>query len=243
MAVENVIEARARVGKVGLAEIAYALYDDAIGDERQPEPPSRRSSSGANPEARAARRRPIRARPIRRPGGRVDRRVRDAGPHLARRFAFLLVTGEAGIGKTRVLQEIERDAVLRGYRCLHASPVELESAPSSNPIVDALRPLDLEPHLEALGPPWSTVVSTVLPAGMYDDWAGELPPIQEGSLSRRLLDAVSRCSWTGSQTRHRPCSFSTTCSGPTTRRSRRFSSSNVAGEGGRSPLSPHCGPS
>jgi hypothetical protein len=57
--------------------------------------------------------------------------------------------------------------------------------------LDALQAIDLRPHLERLGRPWSSVIGSVLPSGSYGEWAEEVPPIQESSLPRRLLDAFT----------------------------------------------------
>ena len=191
-AVTNVIEARARVGKVSLAETAYSLHRDWLGPGREVESEIEEVIERARilkHERYGAERYQVAPFVGRedalRAGAEALDRVENAG------FAFLLVTGESGIGKTRVLDEISRDAVLRGFRCLHARPVELEQQIFLNPVIDALKQVDIADHLNALGPPWSTVIASVLPSGMYDEWAGELPPIQEGSLPRRLLDAFS----------------------------------------------------
>jgi DNA-binding SARP family transcriptional activator len=105
------------------------------------------------------------------------------------RFGFVLVSGESGIGKTKLLGELHREALARDIRCLSAQAVELESRIPLNPLIDALRGVDLQSHLTALGRPWSAVIGAVLPAGTLDEPAGELPPIQETALPRRLLDA------------------------------------------------------
>ncbi|MGE0159508.1 MAG: AAA family ATPase [Gemmatimonadales bacterium] len=104
-------------------------------------------------------------------------------------FGFVLVSGESGIGKTRLLQELHREASSRDIRCLSAQAVELESRIPLNPLLDALRGVDLQAHLTALGRPWSAVIGAVLPAGLLEEPPGELPPIQESALPRRLLDA------------------------------------------------------
>jgi hypothetical protein len=107
------------------------------------------------------------------------------------RFAFLLVAGESGIGKTRMLRELHREAALRDFRCLEAQAVELECRIPLNPLLDALKSVDLGPHLRAIGAPWNAVVGTMLPAGTLDGPAAPPPPIQEGALTRRLLDAFA----------------------------------------------------
>ena len=109
----------------------------------------------------------------------------------AGRFGFVLIGGESGIGKTRMLRELHREGVLRDFRCLEAQAVELECRIPLNPLLDALKSVDLKPHLSTLGPPWDAVVAAMLPAGTLDHPTEAPPPIQDSALSRRLLDAFS----------------------------------------------------
>jgi predicted ATPase len=52
--------------------------------------------------------------------------------------AMLVVTGEAGIGKTRVLHEIEAIAARRGFRALRGAATEMEEPQPFDVLVDAL---------------------------------------------------------------------------------------------------------
>jgi len=190
--VARVIEARASASRVRAAEVAYGEYISRIGvratpDDHVEDVISRvralhdEASEGVTPtqlpfvgrEAVLAQLRPT-----------VDG-IRDGT------FGFAVITGEAGIGKTRVLSEVRREAHLNGVRCLSAQSVELESNISLNPILDALGSIEVEPHLRALGEPWRTVVGAMLPSGYLDEPVGVPPPIEERSLSRRLLDGFS----------------------------------------------------
>jgi DNA-binding SARP family transcriptional activator len=115
----------------------------------------------------------------------VLRRVTDG------RFAFLLIRGEAGIGKTRLLEEVRREAGLLGARCLHARPVELEQRIPLNPLIDALDDRSVLAHIETLEHPWKAVVGSVLPRLTSGLELPAVPRIAESSLSRRLYDAFS----------------------------------------------------
>lgn len=106
-------------------------------------------------------------------------------------FRLVLITGESGIGKTRILKEIHREAAFGEFRCLLAHAVEPESRIPLNPILDCLRSIDLSPHLAALGPPWASVVAAMLPAGTAGIPRDSPPEIQEGALPRRLLDSFA----------------------------------------------------
>lgn len=191
-AIARVIEARGRVGDEEEAERAYALYlesGDPSGDRS-------RSVDEVMRRVRQALRTPvIKAAPPTSPLiGRQDAlaSARSLFEHVDQgRFAVTLITGESGIGKTRLLRELQREASFRGLRCLGAQAVELEARIPLNPLLDALRGVDLVPHLNALGAPWNAVIGAVLPPGTLPEPAGELPPIQERALPRRLLDAFS----------------------------------------------------
>lgn len=107
-----------------------------------------------------------------------------AGP-----LRFVLISGEGGIGKTRVLEQVEKEAVLAGFRCLSARSVEAEQRIPLNPMADALAEVDLARHLRALGPPWRAVIGSLLPV-IDPEPLEKAPPIQETRVSRRLMDAL-----------------------------------------------------
>lgn len=106
-------------------------------------------------------------------------------------FEFLLFQGESGAGKTRLMDEVRKEAIIGGFRCLSAQPVELERRIPLNPLVDMLGDPSVTPHLLALEEPWRSVVASLLPSlpeGMHPP---VVPPIAEASLTRRLYDAFS----------------------------------------------------
>lgn len=189
--VARLIEARGRSGQERSAEVAYSEYTARLSAAEQCDPDVAtiievvRALPGTSDTITT------------RPPGFVGRRhAIDAITPLfdnlrEGRPGFALITGEAGIGKTRLLDELRRTAHLDGFRCLHARGVEFERVIALNPLVDALLSVDLESHLSALGEPWRSVIGEVLPSGALEDPIGELPLLQEENLSRRLFDAFS----------------------------------------------------
>jgi tetratricopeptide (TPR) repeat protein len=190
---EKVIEARGRTGELERAEHAYTAYMESL--EANREPAAR--VSGAIRRVRRALDRPDPTQPRASLTPLIGRKdALEAARSLfddmdEGRFGFVLIGGESGIGKTRLLQELHREARFKNLRCLTAQAVELESRIPLNPLIDAFREVDLHAHLEALGPPWSAVIGAVLPAGTLPEPAAKLPPIHERALPRRLLDALS----------------------------------------------------
>ena len=186
-----VIEARGRAGRTHAAEVAYAEFLDRVGPDLD-EGPVEEAIQRVRALAMAERSRPS---PTRVPFVGRKSVLRDVVSIFddVRKgsFSFALVSGEAGIGKTRLIREVERAARIEGFRCMTAEPVELERRISLNPVIDALSTVDLAPHLEAIGEPWRTVIGTMLPPGPHAESVQKLPPIEEKNLSRRLLDAFS----------------------------------------------------
>ncbi|KPJ83531.1 MAG: hypothetical protein AMS19_04170, partial [Gemmatimonas sp. SG8_23] len=187
----RVIEVRTRVGRLQSAEVAYAEHLRLRG-RRGPHPDVEESIDRAR-KAKSDRGIPeepatapfVGRREILRELDTVVREIR------AGEVRFALVVGEAGIGKTRLLQEVSRSASLDGVRALEARPVELERRISLNPLLDALTGVDLETHLARLGEPWRTVIGATLPPGSLIDPVSDPPPIEDRSLPRRLMDAFA----------------------------------------------------
>ncbi|MDZ7781221.1 MAG: AAA family ATPase [Gemmatimonadota bacterium] len=189
--VARVIESRARTGSLASAEAVFARFRASRGDEDVPDEIT----------ALMERARKLQAAPhIALQEGEPHAPVVGRGEEIANAraafgnmgegdFRFVLITGEGGIGKTRVIEEVRREALLEGFRCIHARPSEPEQRIPLNPFADAFEDVDLAGHLRALGAPWRSVIASLLPID-DDEPLEEIPPIQEAHLSRRLMDAL-----------------------------------------------------
>lgn len=90
----------------------------------------------------------------------------------------ITVRGEAGVGKTRLVQEALRSAHFRGYRVMKASAALLERKIPLSPLLDALSEPWVLPFLRTLAEPWQTLMFTLV------------PELQDGS-KRRLETSLS----------------------------------------------------
>ncbi|NNM03842.1 MAG: AAA family ATPase, partial [Gemmatimonadetes bacterium] len=102
----------------------------------------------------------------------------------------ILISGEAGIGKTRLIKEALHGPPVDGQRVFSAESAELEQLIPLNPWIDALRGQDVGEVLRELDEPWRTVLFGVMP-GHYpgEGPIPEAPQIQPGSVPRRLFEA------------------------------------------------------
>jgi predicted ATPase len=102
---------------------------------------------------------------------------------------LILVYGEAGVGKTRLLREVARNAQWRGLQTAWGHCYELDTSPAYQPLVEALRaslPALSELTLEPL---WRGELSRLLPElAVGDDLPPALLPEEE---RRRLLEAIT----------------------------------------------------
>jgi DNA-binding SARP family transcriptional activator len=111
--------------------------------------------------------------------------ARDGRTHL------VLVTGEPGIGKSRLAQELARRVRAQGHVMASARAYEAAGRPPWGPIVDLLRSDGLRGTIDTLDPVWRTELARLLPE-LLD--ASQPPGTGSGDLAQRyrLLDAVSR---------------------------------------------------
>ncbi len=109
----------------------------------------------------------------------------------AGRPSLVFVAGESGMGKTRLLGELEARAREEGVRVLHGDCVEVgEGELPYAPLVGVLRPLarDGDPVLDALPPAVRAELARLLPA-LGDQAAAPAPP-EEGAGQGRVFEAL-----------------------------------------------------
>lgn len=109
----------------------------------------------------------------------------------AGRSGLLLVTGEAGIGKSRLVEELARRAAADGATVAAARAYEAAGRPPWGPVVDWLRADAVRPFLDRLGDPWRHEVARLVPelsAGAGPADAADA----DGTRRHRLLDALRR---------------------------------------------------
>jgi len=102
----------------------------------------------------------------------------------------ILVAGEAGIGKTRLIQEALNGPASDGQKILTAEAAELEKVIPLNPLIEVFRGPDTGGVLRNLDEPWRSVLFGVMPGHFLGDGPiPEAPHIQPGSVPRRLFEA------------------------------------------------------
>ncbi len=106
---------------------------------------------------------------------------------------FVLVTGEAGIGKSRLAEEMLRWCAQRGATTAKTGCYAAEGRLSLAPVTDWLRSDGLRPHLAQLDHVWLAEVSRILPqlASEYPDLP-RYEPISEYGQRQRFFEALAR---------------------------------------------------
>lgn len=104
---------------------------------------------------------------------------------------IILVSGEAGIGKTRLVRDGLHPARLEGLRIMAGQFAEFERDIPLNSLLEALSEPVLHEALDRLPDPWRTVVLALLPEfHQGPDPLPEVPYVQPGELPRRLFEAL-----------------------------------------------------
>ena len=121
--------------------------------------------------------------------------ARSGGAH------FVLLSGEPGIGKSRLAAELGKRVRAEGHGVASARAYEAAGRLSWGPVVDLLRSDALMNHVDSLDPVWRAELGRLLPE-LVDD--PELPePGRSGDPAQRhrLFDAVNRAVTVGSHPR------------------------------------------
>ena len=114
---------------------------------------------------------------------------------------LVLVTGEPGIGKTRLAQEFGRRVRAEGHGVASARAYEAAGRPPWGPVVDLLRSEALRSQIDTLDAVWRTELARLLPELL--DASQQEVPTRTGDLAQRyrLFDAVSRALAVGDRPR------------------------------------------
>ncbi len=106
---------------------------------------------------------------------------------------FALIKGEAGIGKSRLAEELFNWAAQQGITCARARSYAAEGRLSLAPVTEWLRCPALRPYLSTLDEAWLTEIARLLPELMSDHPGLARPePISEYGQRQRFFEALAR---------------------------------------------------
>jgi DNA-binding SARP family transcriptional activator len=121
-------------------------------------------------------------------------RLREAWDRAAEgRISFALVTGDAGIGKSRLAEELLRWARSQGVAAASTRSYAAEGRLSLSPVSEWLRSGDLAPHVARLEDVWRVEVARIVPEVLVG--GKELPrpaPMTEFGDRRRFFEGLAR---------------------------------------------------
>jgi DNA-binding SARP family transcriptional activator len=114
---------------------------------------------------------------------------------------LLLVTGEPGIGKTRLALELGRRVRADGHAVASARTYEAAGRLPWGPVVDLLRSDALRSNVDTLDPVWRAELARLLPELLHASEPSEPSPSGELAQRHLLFDAVSRAMVVGDRPR------------------------------------------
>lgn len=117
------------------------------------------------------------------------------------RAHLLLVTGEPGIGKSRLALELGRRARAEGHAVAWARAYEAAGRLPWGPVVDLLRSDALRSHIDTLDTVWRAELARLLPELRDVSQPSELSPSGDLAQRHRLFDAVTRAIVVGGRPR------------------------------------------
>ncbi len=119
----------------------------------------------------------------------------------AGRAHLVLVTGEPGIGKSRLALELGRHVRAEGHAVASARAYEAAGRLPWGPVIDLLRSDAVRSHIETLDMVWRAELARLLPE-LHDASHSSAPQQSGGPAQRhRLFDAVSRAVLAGDRPR------------------------------------------
>ncbi len=121
--------------------------------------------------------------------------VREKGAHL------LLITGEPGIGKSRLARELGHRVRADGHVVVSARAYEAAGRLPWGPVVDLLRSDALRRNIEMLEPVWRAELARLMPEVLDASEPSAPRRAAEGAQRHRLFDAVSRAIVAGDRPR------------------------------------------
>jgi predicted ATPase/DNA-binding SARP family transcriptional activator len=103
-----------------------------------------------------------------------------------------LITGEAGIGKSRLAEELFHWVTRQGFTTAYTRSYGMEGRLSLAPITEWLRSAALRPHLASLDPVWLTELARLLPE-LLSEYADltRPEPITEYGRRQRFFEALA----------------------------------------------------
>lgn len=108
----------------------------------------------------------------------------------SKQMCFVVIRGEGGVGKTRLVEEWLKEVPLRGGLLLRSRADELESRIPLNLLSEALSGQPVLARVGHVSEPWRGVLANVLPE--LGTSAGEraIPGLEPVAAQRRLLEAI-----------------------------------------------------
>ena len=198
----RVMRARVMAGQVREAEAVYRSFAERIDPSGSwtPEPATKRLLKNVKDAHKRSTRRTDEAtdRPPDPPLVGRSEEIAQLTRNLyrngdGRRWRTIIVRGEAGVGKTRLVHEVIKSARFRGYHVMEACAVPLERTIALGPLLETLSEPSVLPFLRALAEPWRSTMLALLPEFQEGSkrFSSSAPP-QVGTLSRHTCEAILR---------------------------------------------------